>query len=146
MLRLNLACEPSWLDLVPGVRLRVAPLTSAILAEARASDTLEALVSDGADDAVLAVALAKELGARLILDWEGIGDERGDPLPVSVPAVAALLDLYPVFEAFQREFIGKALVLESEKNGSAPSPIGTSEGAQPTAPRARRNARNALGG
>lgn len=66
MLRLNLACEPSWLDLVPGVRLRVAPLTSAILAEARASDTLEALVSDGADDAVLAVALAKELGARLI--------------------------------------------------------------------------------
>ena len=80
MLRLNLASEPEWLDLGHGARVRVVPCTSAIMAAARGSDTVEALVAAGASEAELALALAKAMAGIAILDWEGVGD--ADPFPV----------------------------------------------------------------
>jgi len=44
-----------------------------------------------------------------------------------------LLDIYPIFEAFQAGYVAKALVLDQEKNVSAPLPTGTSAGAIDTA-------------
>ena len=37
MIRLDLKREPYWLDLAPGVRLRVRPCTTALVMAARAS-------------------------------------------------------------------------------------------------------------
>ena len=146
MLRLNLSTEPEWLDLGSGVRVRVAPLTSALMARARASDAIEALVAALASEAELAVALATVLAAMAIVEWEGIGDAEGEPLPVSPEAASALMDVYPVFESFQLRYVAKGLVLDAEKNASAPSPNGISEGAPPIAEPARRAAKSARRG
>ena len=78
-----------------------------------------------------------------ILDWEGVGDIDGNPVEPSPEGIGALLDLYPVFERFQLDYIAKGLVLELEKNVCAPSPNGTSAGATDIAPPARTDAPNA---
>jgi hypothetical protein len=145
MLRLNLAREPYWLDLGHGVRLHVEPLTTALMMAARADPAVEALPETAGQDQ-LALAMAQAVARHAVLDWEGVGDAGGDPLPVTPEGVTALLEVWPIFEAFQLGYVAKGLVLEQEKNASAPSPIGTSAGAVPTAKPARRRARTVQGG
>ena len=43
MIRLNLTATPQWLDLAPGLRLLVGPLTTALMVSARADPAIEAL-------------------------------------------------------------------------------------------------------
>lgn len=128
MIRLNLSREPSWLDLGHGVRVRVAPLTTALMAAAR-SDAMVAALPEGASNEIIAVTMAKALARLVVLEWEGVGDAEGDPAPVTPEGIDALLDILPIFEAFQLRYVSKGLLLEAEKNGSAPSPNGTSAGA-----------------
>jgi hypothetical protein len=142
MLRLDLTSEPRWLDLGHGVRLRLAPLTTALMVAARADLAVAALPETATPEA-LALAMAKALARRAVLDWEGVGDAEGRALPLSPDGIDALLDVWPVFEAFQTGYVAKGLVLEAEKNASAPSPSGASAGATPTARPARRSARTA---
>jgi hypothetical protein len=146
MLRLNLASEPDWLDLGHGVRVHVLPCTSGVMAAARGSDAVEALVAAGASEPELALALAKGIASIALLEWEGIGDADGSPIPVSPEAASALMDVWPLFEAFQARYVAKGLLLDQEKNVSAPSPSGTSEGATATAKPVRRRARTARAG
>ena len=100
MLTLDLSNEPRWLDLVVGVRLQVRPLTTALMVAARRDPALAAIPDDASEED-RALVFAKALGRLAILDWEGVGDAEGDALAVSPEAVDALLDLWPVFEAFQ---------------------------------------------
>jgi hypothetical protein len=58
-----------------------------------------------------------------------VGDAEGNPVHVTPEGIDALLDILPLFEAFQLRYVSKGLLLEAEKNGSAPSPNGTSAGA-----------------
>jgi len=125
MIRLDLAREPVWLDLGHGVRLLVAPLTTALMAAARSDPALAALGEDAGNEA-LAVAMAKALARLAVRDWEGVGDANGNPLPLSAEGLDALLDLLPFFEAFQLGYVAKGLLLEEEKNASPPLPSGTS--------------------
>ena len=142
MLRLDLTAEPRWLDLGHGVRLRVAPLTTALMVAARADLAVAALPETASPEA-LALAMAKALARRAVLDWEGVGDASGDPLPVTPAGIDALLDVWPVFEAFQTGYVAKGLLLDAEKNASAPSPNGPTAGATPIARPARKSARTA---
>lgn len=132
MLTLDLANAPYWCDLIPGVRLRLRPLTTALMVSAR-GDAAIADLPEGAATEEAALAMAKALARRAILEWEGIGDAEGEPLPVSPEAIDALLDIWPAFEAFQTLYVAKALLLDAEKNGSAPLPTGPSAGAKATA-------------
>ncbi|CUA90395.1 hypothetical protein Ga0061061_11281 [Chelatococcus sambhunathii] len=127
MIRLNLSREPSWLDLGHGVRVRVAPLTTALMAAAR-SDAMVAALPEGASNEIIAVTMAKALARLVVLEWEGVGDAEGDPAPVTPEGIDALLDILPIFEAFQLRYVSRGLLLEAEKNDSAPSPSGTSAG------------------
>ena len=43
MIRLNLTNRPEWLDLLPGLRVLVAPLTTALMVSARADPGMAAL-------------------------------------------------------------------------------------------------------
>ena len=83
---------------------------------------------------VQAIALAKAIAERVILEWEGVGDADGEPIEPSPEAIDALLDVYPIWEAFQIGYVAKGLLVVAEKNASAPSPNGTSAGATDTAP------------
>ncbi len=136
MIRLNLTATPQWLDLAPGLRLLVGPLTTALMVAARADPAIEAL-PDGASQEALALAMAKAVARRAVLDWEGVGDEVGNIIPVSPEGIDALLEIWPVFEAFQTQYVAKGLILDAEKNVSAPSPTGPSAGATGTARPAR---------
>jgi len=132
MIRLNLTATPQWLDLAPGLRLLVGPLTTALMVSARADAAIEAL-PDGASQEALALAMAKAVARRAVLDWEGVGDAMGQPLPVTPEGIDALLEIWPVFEAFQTQYVARGLLLDAEKNASAPSPTGASAGATATA-------------
>ena len=132
MIRLNLTAAPVWLTLAPGLRLQVAPLTTALMVSARADPAIEAL-PDTATQEELALAMAKAVARRAVLDWEGVGDDAGNAVPVSPEGIDALLEIWPVFEAFQTMYVAKGLILDAEKNVSAPSPTGPSAGATGTA-------------
>lgn len=142
MIRLNLSSDPRWVDLLPGLRLEVAPVTTAIMASARSDTALDDL-DEHSPKEVLAVAMAKAVARRVVTAWEGVGDDAGDALALSPEGIDALLDIWPVFEAFQAEVLGPHLMLDSEKNVSAPSPNGILEGATDTVKPARRAARTA---
>jgi hypothetical protein len=132
MIRLNLNATPEWLDPAPGLRLLVGPLTTALMVSARADPAIEAL-PEGASQEALALAMAKAVARRAVLDWEGVGDAMGQPLPVTPEGIDALLEIWPVFEAFQTTYVAKGLILDAEENVSAPSPTGPSVGATGTA-------------
>ena len=132
MLTLDLTNAPQWCDLIPGVRVRLRPLTTALMVAAR-GDPAIADLPEGAATEEAALAMARALARRAILAWEGIGDAEGNPIDPSPEAIDALLDLWPAFEAFQTLYVAKALLLDAEKNGSAPLPTGPSVGAKATA-------------
>ena len=128
MIRLNLTATPAWLTLAPGLRLLVAPLTTALMVSARADPAIETLPEDASQE-TLALAMAKAIARRAVLDWEGVGDAVGNIVPVTAEGIDALLEIWPIFEAFQTQYVAKGLMLDAEKNVSAPLPNGPSAGA-----------------
>jgi hypothetical protein len=134
MISLNLTATPQWLGLAPGLRLLVDPLTTALMVSARADMAIETL-PETATTEELALAMAKAVARRAILDWEGVGDDDGNVVPVTAEGIDALLEIWPVFEAFQTKYVARGLILDAEKNVSAPSPSGPSAGASAIAPR-----------
>lgn len=121
MLRLNLSNEPQWLDLGHGVRLLVEPLTTAVMLAARsdpailvATQAAEGGGTPSNDD--LALIVAKAVARIVVKDWEGVGDAEDKPLPLTPEGIDALLEVWPIFEAFQTRYIAGALILDAEKN------------------------------
>ena len=106
MLELDLTAEPRWLDLGHGVRLRVAPLTTALMVAARSDPAVEAL-PDTASDEARALVFAKAIARLAVTDWEGVGDADGNPVPVTPAGIDALLEVWPIFEAFQAVYVSK---------------------------------------
>jgi len=145
MIRINLSPEPQWLDLGLGLRLQLAPLSTAVMLSARADIAAADLPADASNDD-LAVIGAKAIARRAVLDWEGVGDADGNPVQVTPEGIDALLEIWPVFEAFQAQYVGLGMLLEQEKNVSAPSPTGTSAAAQTTAKPAKARAKPARRG
>jgi len=142
MLKLDLSNKPAWLDLGHGVRVLLGPLTTAMMVAARNDPAIASLPEDAPDEAA-ALAFAKALARVAILAWEGVGDANSQPIDPSAEAIDALLDIWPLFEAFQTKYVAKGLVLDQEKNASAPLPTGSSAGAGTTAKRAEKPARTA---
>ena len=135
MIRLELSPEPQWLDLGHGVRLKLLPLTTALMVATRADPAVQDLDPESSNDnraAIFAGALAR----RAVVDWEGVGNAEGNVLPVTPEGIDALLSLWPIFEAFNLHYVSRGMLLDAEKNASAPSPTGTSAGATATARRA----------
>jgi len=142
MLRLDLSNAPHWLELLPDLRVQLTPLTTALMVAAR-NDAVVTTLPEQASDEERALAFAKAIARIAILDWEGVGDVDGNTIPVSPEGIDALLDIYPVFEAFQLRYVSKGLLMDAEKNVSAPLPSGSSAGARATAKPARASAKTA---
>ena len=140
MIRLDLKREPHWLDLGHGVRVHVRPCTTALMMAARAEVQRTAVSSHNEAEAVgeRTATLVKALGRLAVKDWEGVGDADGEPAPLTAEAVDALLDLWPMAEAFERLYLGPALLLDEEKNALGPAPNGTSAAGHRTAATAPR--------
>ena len=145
MLTLDLTNAPRWHDLAPGVRLQLRPLTTALMVATRSDPAVEAVPEEAMDEE-RAVAFAKALARLAVLAWQGVGDADGNPIDPSLEAIDALLDVWPIFEAFQLSYVSKGLLLEQEKNVSAPLPNGPSAGVTATARPARKTAKTARRG
>jgi hypothetical protein len=145
MLTLDLTNAPCWHDLALGVRVQLRPLTTALMVATRSDAAVEAVPKDASDEE-RAVAFAKALARRAVFAWEGIGDVDGNAIEPNPEAIDALLDIWPIFETFQLTYVSKGLLLEQEKNVSAPSPTGPSAGATATAKPARKRAKPARRG
>jgi len=158
MLRLDMTRKPAWHDFPGGVRLKLLPITTALMAEARRdpdvvaaletvpfeADTAEAdPAAARATDEAVAIPFAVALARLAIVEWEGIGDAKGAPVDPGPETIPALMDIWPIFEAFQTRYVQKGLLLEQEKNASAPSQPGSGAGARTTAQGANGRARTA---
>lgn len=141
MLKLDRQSAPFWLDLVPGVRVEVEPISVASMLIAREAVAAILAPGDEVDDADprevnarASVALVRALCRRGIRRWEGVGDADGNPVAVSPETIDRLLDVWPVYDALDGLYVTPALRRGAEKNASASSPAGTSAAAPPTAP------------
>lgn len=154
MLRLDLIRAPKWRDLGHGVRLLCDPVSTAILSEARRDPAVTGLLPtpegdeapslDRATAEALSLGMARAIARLVVRDWDGVGDQDGNPLPVTPEGLEALLDLPPLYDAFQAQVMAPAMLLLREKKGSPPSPTGISAGVAPIAqlaPAAAPNAR-----
>jgi hypothetical protein len=128
MLRLNLSAGPERLDLGHGVEILVEPLSSTIFAAAQA-DPLVAALEEGCPRPVRALVFAKALARIAILDWDGVGNEDGEPVDSSPDLIDLLLDVKPIYDRFTETYVAKGLLLSAEKKDFAPSPTGTSAAA-----------------
>ena len=142
MIRINLSPEPQWFELGHGVRLKLLPLTTALMVATRSDPAVQDLDADASNDTRAAV-FATALSRRAIVNWEGVGDAEGNEMPATPEGNDALLSLWPIFEAFNLHYVSRGMLLDAEKNGFAPSPTGTSVGATATAKGARARARTA---
>ena len=145
MLRLQLTNSPGWLDLGHGVRVLVEPMGTAMMIAARRDPAIAAL-GDGIEELNnddLALVMAKAVARIAIKDWEGVGDADGNPLSVTPERIDALLEVWPLFEAFQTRYINSGFLLDAEKNVSPLSPDGNSAGAVTIAKPAKARARTA---
>ena len=151
MLRLNLSHEAQWLDLGHGVEILVVPMTTALMMAARKEAQRQITFPDepDTDDATnldtdgIALAMAKAVARIAIQDWKGVGDDNGFSVPVSPEGIDAILDIWPIFEAFQTKYVARAMILDAEKNVSPPLPTGSSAGAETTAKPACKTAKTA---
>ncbi|MDG4602577.1 MAG: hypothetical protein P9C55_07425 [Defluviicoccus sp.] len=140
MIRLDLKREPHWLDLGHGVRVHVRPCTTALMMAARAEVQRAIVPSQNETQAAgeRTAALVKALGRLGVQDWQGVGDADCQAVPLTPEGVDALLDLWPMAEAFERLYLGPALLLDEEKNALGPAPNGTSAAGRDTAATAPR--------
>lgn len=136
--------DPYWLDLLPGVRIKVRPLTVAAIIAARQA-AAEAMKT-AADDGIFlgSAAFTRSVARWGILEWEGVGDAAGAPVEPTPENIDALLEHWQAFDAVDRLYVAPALIGIDEKNASSLSPNGTSAGAKPIARRVRKRAPAAL--
>lgn len=116
MLKLSIDREPFWLDVQPGVRIRLRPATVAAILAARAAaaDTLRA--GGEAAETQAGFAFTRALARFGIIEWEGIGDQDGNPVAPSPEAIDAALECWPVFDAIDRFYVAPVLLRTDEKN------------------------------
>ncbi len=142
MIRLQLSPHPQWFELGHGVRLQLLPLTTALMVATRSDPAVQDIDPEASNDARAAI-FAGALARRAVVDWEGVGDESGAVVAVTPEGIDALLSLWPIFEAFNLLYVSPGMLLDAEKNVSAPLPTGTSVGATATARPAAPNAQTA---
>jgi hypothetical protein len=157
MLTLNLDIAPRWITVLPGVDLLVRPMHNGIwlaATEVATESATESATEAGRADVIGQPApfdahdwtfiLGVEVAKRTVIDWRGVGDTEGTPIPVSPDAILALLHMRGPFDAFFEQVIGPWMGIVDEKKDLAPLSDGTlarapdiAEAAPVSAPNAR---------
>ncbi|TXN25182.1 hypothetical protein [Methylobacterium sp. WL19] len=138
------ATDLAWLDLLPGVRVQVKPISIADMLLTR-DEVIKVYREDETEDtsALADIAITRTLGRRGIKAWEGVGDTAGEPAPVTPENIDLLLENFDAYDALHRLYVVPAMQRDQEKNVSSSAPGGTSEEAPPIAPPASEPAPNA---
>lgn len=136
--------ELFWLDLIPGVRVQVKPISIADMLLTR-DEVIKVYREEETEDtsAMADIAITRTLGRRGIKAWEGVGDATGEPAPVTPENIDLLLVNFDTYDALHRLYVVPAMQRDQEKNESSSAPAGTSEEAPPIAPPASEHAMGA---
>ncbi len=137
MLKLNIKNEPYWIDLPGKVRLKVTPVSTAIMsaAQAMALEEYRGMVDGGALDpgndalrkGTSESLLIKSLARLSILEWEGVlAAENDDPAPVNDQTVESLMNIWLVAQEFLKIYVTQFTLMVTEGNVSAPAANGIS--------------------
>lgn len=114
MIQLNFKREPVWINLVQGARFQVKPANTALVMAARhAASKIEGQGHQAAGERT--ATLITELAKLAVLAWEGVQDENGKPAPVTPEGIEALMALWPIADAFEREYLASLYQLDAEK-------------------------------
>lgn len=138
LVRLNLSTADQWTTLLAGFEILHGPVTSALMAaagHAATGETVEART----------VEITRFLARHIIRDWRGaVDDATGVPIPVTPEAVDAVMDIWPIFRAFNEKIIDARIRIDREKkdlpilqpitSGSGQDIAETATGSAPTAP------------
>ena len=119
MIRLDLASEPRWVELGHGVRVQGGAADQRH-ADRRARGSGGARAARGGERRRAILVFCKAVARRVILDWEGVGDAEGTPIAPTPEGIDALLDLYPLFQAWEAGYVGKGLALVRKKTPPRP--------------------------
>jgi hypothetical protein len=123
-----------WVELPHGVRLRVAPITTVVVAAAQASARKRAFELLGKEEipeqenlrrGVALMLTIQALGRECIRAWENVVDEDGAAVPITPEAIEILLSHEEMAFAFFDAVMTPLRVVEAEGNASGPVPHGT---------------------
>lgn len=118
MLKLDLSAtprEPQWHDIIPGIRFLVDPIDTFTMTLA-ASRVPDDIVEDRGTYASV------ETAKIVVREWEGVGDQDENAIPVSPDGLVALFRAAPLAYAvwhskiYLPAFAG-SMAREAEKNG-----------------------------
>ena len=125
MLKLDLPIEPFWADLPHGVRVRIKPVTTAIVSAAQhraarlgreaaqaAGGELDPDISRG----LAFVLMTKALARFAIEEWQGVIGPDDAPLPLSCDSAERLMDIESMASAFWDAALRPIQVLSAEGN------------------------------
>lgn len=144
MLKLNLKTESYWISLPGKIRVRVKPVSTAIMSTAQtmAITRYRQMVDSGETDpnndalrkGTSESLLIKALAQLAIVEWDGVlAADNDDPAPVTDQSISDLMDIWLIAQEFLKAYATQFTLLEKEGNVSAPAANGTSAAAAPTA-------------
>lgn len=122
--------EAEWCEILPGVRVEFEPITIKGVRAARKA-AAAALGVDPDDIEEAGDQLTRELLRRGIRAWDGVGDDGGEPLPVTAETVTMALDDPTFFQAADQAYVLPYVMRGAEKNASSDSPNGTGGAGMP---------------
>lgn len=124
MLALDLPTEPHWIELGHGVRVRIKPATTAIVTAAKSAAAREMLAAreelGGDADLLRGLAFAtfiRVLARHLILEWDGVADQHGEPLELTPAALERLFDIEEMASSFADRALQPLRHVEAEGKG-----------------------------
>lgn len=125
MIKLSqISAELIWLDIEPGARVGLRPITPTMMLLARdeAGQVYQnaAAASEPPDERTTRFEASAALVSRLahlgIVEWEGIGDADGKPLAVTPESIDLLLGHWPAYDVLDRRYAAPAVNRSAEKN------------------------------
>jgi hypothetical protein len=145
LIRLDLSTEERWTPLIGEFAILHGPVTSAIMSEAGHASFLPDENPDEVSPQERTARIVRFIARAIIRDWRGVADEAtGETPPVTPATVDAVLDIYPIFRAFNERVIDARIRIDREKkglptlrngtSGSEPNTAPTATGSAPTAP------------
>jgi hypothetical protein len=138
----RLAQKERWVELPHGVRLRVAPITTIMVAAAQASARRRVLELLGKEEmpeqenlrrGVALMLTIQALGRECIRAWENVVDEEGATVPITPEAIEVLLSHEEMAFAFFESVMTPLRAVEAEGNASRPALHGTAAAGRNTA-------------
>lgn len=135
MLKLNLKTEPFWISLPGKIKVKVTPISTAIMSAAQSNARIDFMaleeqqgaIDSGLRGGINESMLIKAMARLAIVEWDGVYLADGETVaPVKRETIDQLMDIWLVAQDFFKEYVTQLRLVEFEGNDLAPAANGTS--------------------